>query len=84
VAWLEKWVCLIWPSRNPVPQDGDYHVDVVIIRPEKTDTLRVDLKFLLELKHYLMNRRWPNRLTRGSPDYENEFSDTRDFKRHRF
>src|SRR5271166_5832738 len=83
VAWLEKWVRLIWPPSNPVPQDADYHVDIVIIRPEETDTLRVDLKFLLKLKHYVMNSGWPNRLTRRSPDHENEFSETSDFKRHR-
>jgi len=42
---------LISPSSNPISQDSNDHVDFVIIGPEKTNTVRVDLKILLELDH---------------------------------
>jgi hypothetical protein len=50
-------------SHNPASQDGDYYVDLVIVWPEKPETPGLDFKFLLELRHYVMNVSWPNALT---------------------
>jgi len=50
----------VFPSSTAVWHDCYYHVDFVIIGPEKTDPVWVDVKHLFKLKHCVMS--WAGRM----------------------